>query len=117
MRKTLSIAVAVVAFSLLLLAEQNFGLNRTKSITFRENVTIASQVLPAGDYKVTHLMEGDNHIMLFKTARKQFRIGCSIVPLPSKSRDTQLLYEQQGEARVLTGMTFKGDSFQHRFEQ
>jgi hypothetical protein len=116
MRKIIPVALAILAFGILLLAEQNFGLNRTRMVTFRENVTIGAQALPAGDYKVTHVMDGDKHIMVFKQGGNEFRISCTMTPLPRKSPQTYFVYEQRGDAKVLTGMVFKGDNLRHQFE-
>jgi hypothetical protein len=116
MRKIIPAALAILAFSILLLAEQNFGLNRTRMVTFRDNVTIGAEALPAGDYKVTHVMNGDKHIMVFKQGAKEYRIGCTMTPLERKSPETYFVYEQRGEAKVLTGMVFKGDNLRHQFE-
>ncbi len=116
MRKTIPLGLVILASSLLLLAEPNFGLNRSRMITFSDSVTIGSQALPAGDYKVTHVMDGDKHIMVFKKGQREFRIGCSMAPLERESPNTRFIYEQRGNTKVLTGMVFKGDNFRHEFE-
>jgi hypothetical protein len=99
----------------MVLAQQNFGLNRTKTVTFREDVKIASEILPAGEYRVTHVMEGEKHIMLFKRGKDQFRVNCTMVELERKSPDTHFIYYNGPEGKLLTGMVFQGDNFRHEF--
>jgi hypothetical protein len=119
MRKSaIFVILTFIAAAALSFAEQgSFGVNRTRPITFREQVRIASQVLPAGEYRVQHVMQGENHVLLFKRAGNEFRVNCTMTTLPQKSRDTRLVFNDGPDGRVLIGLVFKGDDFQHDFAQ
>jgi hypothetical protein len=118
MRKpAIFVILTFIAAATLSFAEQGFGVNRTRTITFREQVSIASQVLPAGEYKVQHVMQGENHVLLFKRAGNEFRVNCTMTTLPQKSRDTRLVFSDGPDGKVLIGLVFKGDDFQHEFAQ
>jgi hypothetical protein len=118
MRKTtIFVITALIAATTLLLAQQNFGVNRTKKLTLHDQVRIGSQVLPPGQYKIKHVMDGENHLMLFKNDRQEFRVNCTMSTLPQKAHDTRLMFSEGPSGRVLTGLIFEGDTFQHEFAQ
>ena len=118
MRKTIIFVItALISATTLLVAQQNFGVNRTKKLTLRDQVRIGSQILPPGQYQVKHVMNGENHLMLFKNDRQEFRVNCTMSALPQKARDTRLLFSERPDGRVLTGLIFEGDTFQHEFAQ
>jgi hypothetical protein len=61
------VAVCVMGLGILLAAEQNkFGVANTQTVSFDEPIRIGNVLLPTGEYQVTHTMEGENHIMVFK---------------------------------------------------
>jgi hypothetical protein len=79
-------------------------------------VKVGDVLLPAGDYIIEHVMEGTNHIMVFRASDNKdakVRVNCKMVDLPKKSDITFQEYSTINGERVLTSMTFRGDKFKH----
>ncbi len=100
-------------------ALNQFGVADVQKVTFSDSMKIGEIVLPKGDYKVVHAMEGENHIMLFTqqgvSKPAQARVKCQLVKLTSKAERTQLLYTQEGANKLLQEITFRGDTAKHVF--
>ena len=115
------VAVCVMGLGILLAAEQNkFGVANTQTVSFDEPIRIGNLLLPTGEYQVTHTMEGDNHIMVFKQLHvknpAEARVKCTLVPLPQKAERSEKLYTHNGaDQHVLQELVFKGDTAKHVF--
>lgn len=114
------LSVLVFSFSVLCLAGINkFGVADVQQVTLSEPTSIAGVVLPKGDYKVEHTMQGEDHIMVFTQLHASTPAGvkakCQLVKLASKADRTQLLYERKGETRILQEMVFRGETAKHVF--
>jgi len=118
--------VVVVSICILLLgifafAGQNpMGINDVYWVSFSEKIRVADTVLPSGNYEIRHVMEGAEHIMVFKQigVRKpvEVRAKCTLVPLPEKANETQKIYLlNAANERVLHELIFKGDRAKHVF--
>ena|ERR1051325_2673340 len=113
--------VVVVIISLFILgvtmfaADNSFGAGKTRNVTFGTDVKVGDKILPAGEYKVTHLMEGANHTLVFKTTTnaEKVRVKCQMVDLGKKADSTQSEFKTVDNQRVLTGLVFRGDNFRH----
>jgi hypothetical protein len=115
------VAVCVLALGALLFATQNkFGVADTQTVTFDEPIRVGTVVLPKGEYRVTHTMEGEEHIMVFTQLRVkepvEARVKCTLVPLPTKAERTEKFYTHDANNQhVLEELTFRGDSAKHVF--
>jgi len=115
------LALLVICFSMLSLAERNkFGVSDTQRIAFSKAVKVGDAVLPKGEYKVQHTMQGEEHIMVFTQMNASkpatSKAKCQLVTLPKKADQTQLVYQTQGSADpVLQELIFKGDTAKHVF--
>ena len=116
------VALCVLGASLLLQAGQNkMGVADTREVTFQNPMRIGTNLLPAGQYKVLHTMEGDNHIMVFKQMNAkqtpiEIRVKCSLVPLAAKADQTQQIFVlNAANERVLHELIFRGDTAKHVF--
>lgn len=102
-------------------AEQNkFGVADTYQVSFAQNVRVAEALLPQGNYEVRHVMEGQEHIMVFRQlgAKKpvEVRAKCSLAPLPDTAKIDQKTYVlNAANERVLRELVFKGDRAKHVF--
>ena len=89
---------------------------QARTVKFADATTIGGTTVPAGQYKVEHQMNGEEHIMLFtnvgdKKVRAQSK--CHMVASPQKEKRTLQAYELiDGQNRLKT-LTFKGDTFVH----
>ena len=117
------IALFVLCVSGLLVAADlnKFGVADKRQVTFYDPVKVGDTVLPAGEYRVLHTMEGDNHIMVFEqqnvSKKKQAtaKIKCELKPL-DKAADANLIgYKNEGSNRSLNFLQFKGDKAVHQF--
>lgn len=121
LKPALVVMVCLFLFSILVVAGTNqFGVANTYKVNFTEKVIVANNELPSGDYAIQHVMEGDNHIMVFRQlgVRKpvEVRVKCTLVPLAEKAPDSQKIYEMNASnERVLHELIFKGDKAKHVF--
>ena len=115
------VAVCVVGLSVLASAGQNqFGVADTRQIRFDNPIWVGDTLLPSGDYKVLHTMQGDTHIMVFeqKSGNKpvEVRVKCTLSPLQAKAARTETAYILNDKnERVLQALTFRGDNATHQF--
>ena len=111
------VCVMVVLGLTLAMSAQN-GVGKTQRATFDEPIKVQGKLIPAGQYTIEHVMEGQNHIMVFKQvsgARQEFRFNCNMVQLPSKAKQTLKVYDTASGSKVLKSMTFAGDTYEHVF--
>jgi hypothetical protein len=96
------------------------GIADTYRVSFAQPVRVADTLLPQGTYEIRHVMEGENHIMVFHQlgVRKpvEVRAKCTLVPLTEKAKDSQKIYtENANNEWVLQELIFKGDRAKHVF--
>lgn len=116
-----AISICLLLLGVFALAGQNpMGISDLYKVNFSEKVLVANTVLPSGDYEIRHVMEGTDHIMVFRQigVKKpiEVRAKCTLVPLAVKAADTQKIYElNAANERVLHELIFKGDRAKHVF--
>jgi hypothetical protein len=101
-------------------AENQLGIADKYQVNFTEKVRVADTLLPQGNYEIRHVMEGSNHIMVFRQmgTKKpaEVRAKCTLVPLSVKASDDQKIYVlNAANERVLQELVFKGDRAKHVF--
>ena len=110
-------AIMVIGAASMLAAKDNpMGVAPKQEITFTGPTLVGGSLLPAGDYKVLHEMQGSEHIMVFKQigGKAEVKAKCSLVPLNEKSKTTEQRYtENSKNERVLVEMQFRGDTAKH----
>lgn len=114
-------AIVVLGAATLLSATDNSmqGVALKQEITFTGPTVVGGSLLPAGDYKVMHEMQGTNHIMIFKqiNGKAEAKAKCNLVPLTQKAKTTEQRYSENAKnERVLVEMTFRGDTSKHVLE-
>jgi hypothetical protein len=115
------LAVAVVLAVTLASAGQNkSGVADLQKITFLDPIRVGDTLLPQGNYEVRHVMEGENHIMMFKQLGVNkpavARVQCTLVQLKAKADQTQKIYVlSANNERVLRELIFRGDLSKHVF--
>lgn len=115
------LALCALGLTVFASAKQNkFGVSDSRSIEITAPTRVGNVLLPQGNYKVLHTMEGENHIMVFKQLKTktpaEARVKCQLVPLAKKAdRDEQAFVVNAANERVLHTLVFKGDSAQHVF--
>lgn len=114
------VAVLVVLCATSMLAKDSpLGIAEKQTITFSQPTVVGGNLLPAGEYKVTHEMQGQTHIMNFQQVGGKATASskCNLLPLTSKAiKSEQRFTENAKNERVLTEMTFKGDTAKHILE-
>ena len=116
------VILCVFAASLVVQAGSNkFGVSDNRDIIFTGPTRVGDVLLPMGECKVIHTMEGENHIMVFKQVNTkatpaQARAKCTLVPLTAKAGQTQQIYgRNDANERVLHELVFRGDTAKHLF--
>jgi hypothetical protein len=117
----LLIPVCILTMCFFAAAEQNkSGVASTYQVSFTQNVRVADVLLPQGRYEIRHVMEGQEHIMVFRQrgSKKpvEVRAKCTLVALPDRAKDDQKSFVlNAANERVLRELVFKGDHAKHVF--
>lgn len=114
MRKAILVLFSVLGFGLLIWAQQP-RLTASSRVVLTEDTRLASQVLPAGTYAVTHLKEGAEHIMIFTQNGKEFRVSCNLVETDGNEATTYYYRDSVRQQPVLLWIEFRGDHFRYVF--
>ena len=114
------ILMCVFMLGAVAVAENHLGIADTYRVNFSEKVRVADTLLPQGNYEVRHVMEGADHIMVFRQlgTKKpvEVRAKCTLLPLSEKATTDQKLYIlNAANERVLHELVFKGDQAKHVF--
>jgi hypothetical protein len=113
------IAVVLCISGVLLAKTNKYGVADERKVTLTAPTRVGDVLLPQGQYEVRHLMEADNHIMVFKQVggkSAEARVKCSLTPLKQKVDRDQVVYTVNGaNERVLQTLRFSGDSAEHGF--
>jgi hypothetical protein len=114
------ILICVVMLGAVSAAENQMGIRDTYQVTFSQKVQVADTLLPKGDYEIRHVMEGSNHIMVFRQlgTKKpvEVRAKCTLVPLSAKANKDEKVYTlNAANGLVLQELVFKGDRAKHVF--
>jgi hypothetical protein len=113
--------ICILMACVVVAAEQNkFGVADTYQMSFTQNVRVADVMLPQGSYEIRHVMEGPEHIMVFRQlgTKKpvEVRAKCTLVPLPDTAKNDERKYLlNAADERVLRELVFKGDRAKHVF--
>jgi hypothetical protein len=118
---TFAVSLMLVFSCTMMMATTNsMGIAEKQTINFTAPTIIGSTVLPAGQYTVTHQMNGQSHIMIFKQVKgkAEAQTNCSLVPLKEKAERTEQEYTTNAKnQRVLQQITFQGDRATHVLAQ
>ena len=87
-----------------------------RKATFADATIVGGTAVPAGEYKVEHVMRGEEHVMVFTNVdNKKVRAEskCHMLKSPEKVTRTEQAYEVQNGKQILKSLRFKGDVFVH----
>lgn len=121
MKAAVLVTMVVLTVSLLAMAGRNkFGVSESQRVTFNEPIQVGEALLPQGEYKVQHVMEGENHFMVFTQMTSHVpataRAKCQLVPLAEKASQNLVLYgHDEKNVHVLQELIFRGDAAKHVF--
>ncbi|MBZ5511380.1 MAG: hypothetical protein LAN70_09450 [Acidobacteriia bacterium] len=90
---------------------------KTWSITFYNSTKVGTTMLPAGTYKAQQLVDGDNHVLVFKDAgnKERARVNCTIEQLDNKAAETEYdTTKNDAGEKVLQSVVFGGDRYKHK---
>jgi hypothetical protein len=101
-------------------AENKLAVADKYQVNFSEKVRVADTLLPQGKYEIRHVMEGADHIMVFRQlgTKKpvEVRAKCTLVPLSAKASESQTVYVlDAANQRVLQELVFRGEGAKHVF--
>lgn len=118
--KFIAILILVSIAGLAMATLNQYGVADIQKITFSDPMKIGDVVLPKGEYKVQHTMDGDNHIMVFTQQKvstpAEARVKCQLVKLNAKAERTQMLYTRDANnTNILQEVVFRGDTAKHVF--
>lgn len=112
-------ALTLIGAATVMASENPMGIAPKQEITFTAPTIVGGNLLPAGDYKVLHEMQGTTHIMIFKQlgGKAEAKAKCNLVPLDAKATRTEQRYTENAKNQhVLVEMTFRGDTAKHVLE-
>lgn len=117
MRKTALLLLTLLGLGMMVWAEGPTGFKGTKTVVLTEQTKVGAQVLPAGEYKVAHVMEGSEHVLIFKKGKQEYRAKCNMEPLNEKATADQIWFDSEGGQRLMQAMVFRGDTVRHVIAQ
>ena len=113
--KIATVLLFLIAVSAMAADASNVDVGKSWALTLHHPTRVGAALLPAGDYNVRHLKDGEGHVLAFKSGRKEMaRVGCKLEQLPKKVERTSLLEDTNGAGeQVLMSIAFAGDKFRH----
>ncbi len=92
----------------------------TREVTFLTPVQIAGTPFAPGTYRITHSMEGQDHVLVLTSngSKKPHprKVRCHVKSLPKKSAySEQRFVEDSSGKRTITSMVFEGDEQEYVF--
>src|SRR5437763_14129288 len=106
----MGLAVIALCGTMLLQATDNpMGIAPKQTMNLSQLPVIGGSLLPAGQYKVTHEMQGQTHIMNFQQVggKATATSKCNLVPLTEKAtKSEQRFTDNVKNERMLTQLTF-----------
>ena len=118
MRKVAVLLLGIFILAVVVAAEEPMVTWKSQNLALTSDTRVGTQVLPAGDYKVKHEMQGPAHVLVLTLQGKEaktFRVPCQMQPLAEKSKVSEQHYRFEGKDKVLVALVFKGDKFTHAF--
>lgn len=118
MRKVAVLLLGVFLLAVIVSAEESMVTWKSQNLALAADARVGTQLLPAGEYKVTHEMQGPSHILVLTLQGKEarsFRLPCLMQPLTEKAKVSEQHYRYEGKDKVLVALIFKGDKFTHAF--
>ena len=114
------ILLSVFALSAVSAAANQMGIRDVYQVSFSEKFQVADTVLPQGAYEIRHVMEGSNHIMIFRQLGTknpvEVRAKCTMISLAAKAERNEKSYVlNAANQRILHELVFKGDLAKHVF--
>lgn len=113
MRKTIVVLLSFLVFALLAWAQQPS--TASTKVVFSEETRVGGQVLPAGAYGVTHVVQDAEHIMIFTQNEKEFRANCNLVETDGSVATTYYYDDSVKGQPALLSIEFRGDNFRYAF--
>ncbi|HEU5450372.1 MAG TPA: hypothetical protein VFU76_00210 [Terriglobales bacterium] len=119
-KKLFALVVILLVATVTLAADQPAGgmaVGQTRNFTLFDAAQVGGTVLPAGQYKVKHTMEGESHVMVFQQidGKATAKVNCKMVQLEKKVSIGGQTFKTENNVRVLTSITWKGDTIRHEF--
>jgi hypothetical protein len=116
----MTIVLILCTAALVQATDNSLGIANKQTIVFNSPNVVGGTLLPAGQYRVLHQMQGAEHVMVFTGiagTKGEAKAKCTLVPLPEKAKQTEQRYTENAKnERVLQEMTFRGDSAKHVLE-
>ena len=127
-----AVGLMVLTLSVLVFAKQDqtVVVGKDDTVTFETPVRIGKQVVPAGDYRVQHMLEGDNHAVTFKkvsassegesgsaAGTEVVRTVCKLKSLGTTAKYTELHYtlHEGSKMKTLQDLLVQGENVKHMF--
>jgi hypothetical protein len=89
-----------------------------QELTLSQPARAGSVLLPAGEYRVVHEMQGEQHVLVMTQlgkGKQTFRVPCSMQPLDQAATQGEQHYRFEGKEKILVGLVFQGDKVFHAF--
>jgi|CXWL01.1.fsa_nt_gi hypothetical protein len=123
------LALLVGAFGITLLAQDKhqdmMNLGKKGEIVFDSSVRVGDQLLKEGTYQIQHVMNGEDHIIVFRkmsrdslsqliTGKEIARVKCRVEPLGEKAKHSGIRFgtNAAGE-KTVEDVHMRGESVKH----
>ncbi len=117
-RPSLSLIMVLLLGMTAATTEQPAG--KPREVTFFDPVEIAGISFPPDTYRITEVMEEQDHVLVFVSTRakkpRERRVKCQVKPLPARSTySEQRFVEDSAGKRTITSLVFEGDDVEYVF--
>lgn len=97
--------------------EGTIHVGKKGQLTFPSETRVGDAVIPKGIYQFQHVVEGADHVVVFKkttTGKEVAKVKCKIEPLSEKAKGTLIYTSSEGGAHV-TQIVVAGENVKHVF--
>jgi hypothetical protein len=116
----LVLLVVLILAGTVVAAANKYGIADRREIALDQPAWVGNVLLPAGNYEVRHVMEGETHILVFRQMNVkrplEARVKCTLTSVAKPIEQTQMGFKLNAtNERVLNWLAFKGDRAEHSF--
>jgi hypothetical protein len=97
---------------------QQIKVGKTGEMSFAQETKIGDLLLPAGEYRFVHRVQGEDHFVHFtqvKNNRDFGEVKCQLEPLVQKADHTAVYVNTEGGARRIMRIEVAGENVAHVF--
>lgn len=101
--------------------ESTLKVGKQGELSIMQETQIGGRMLPAGEYRIKHLAQGEDHVIVVNQwnqsgsfGKEVARVECTLEPLGRKVQQSQFIIKRDEAGRpVITEIQVKGENVRH----